>query len=95
MDTITEDGTFTLDLSGMVRNVSSELAQGFVVAVAKIESVLDATPGSMFGRWTDQDGTVYWDLVEVYSDLSLALKTARSRSELAIWDLAAQKEIRC
>lgn len=96
MDTITEDGTFTIDDKGVIHNIGQDFAAGFVVALGAITDALSAlAPGTMFGRWTDTDGTIYWDRVTILSDLDKALSLARAQHEIAIWDLAEAKEIRC
>jgi hypothetical protein len=44
------------------------------------------------GTWT-HDGTVYVDIVDVFSDRDEALAAARLRGEIAIWDAYASEEI--
>ena len=44
------------------------------------------------GTWA-HDGTVYVDLVEIFTDRDAALSVARDRGELAIWDAYAGAEI--
>jgi hypothetical protein len=44
------------------------------------------------GTW-QHDGTVYVDLVEIFTDRDAALAAARDRGEIAIWDAYAGAEI--
>lgn len=89
---ITEDGTYRVESIGFSTPV---LTDGYVVAVRPIKREADIpTTGTLFGRWTDTDGTVYWDEVEVIDSLIGAIAAAHYRNELAIWDLSTNQEIR-
>lgn len=89
---IIEDGTYRVETIGFS---IPELTTGYVVALQAIRREADIPNlGTLFGRWTDTDGTVYWDEVEVFEDETEALLTAASRGELAIWDIARGVEIR-
>lgn len=89
---ITEDGTYRVERIGFS---TPTLTDGYVVAIRPIKREADiVTEGTLFGRWTDEDGTIYWDEVEVIDGLSDALDAARFRGELAVWDLANNEEIR-
>lgn len=91
---ITEDGTFTIDETGTIRNAVEGIASGFVVALGKLADAATLNVGEMFGRWTDEDGTVYWDRVTILSDVREAVTMAKTLGELAIWDLSTNSEIR-
>jgi hypothetical protein len=89
---IIADGTYRVESIGFS---TPELTSGYVVATRPIKREADIpTEGTLFGRWTDEDGTVYWDEVEVFADETEALLMAANRGELAIWDLANETEIR-
>jgi hypothetical protein len=89
---ITEDGTYRVESIGFS---TPTLDSGYVVAVRPIKREADiVTEGALFGRWTDQDGTVYWDEVEIVPSLLTALQTAHLRSETAVWGIAEGKEYR-
>jgi hypothetical protein len=46
------------------------------------------------GSWTDKDtGDVHLDLCFLYEDKRTALEVASIRGELAIWDIAGNREI--
>lgn len=94
LNTIPEDGTFVLDETGTIQNAVEGIASGFVVALGKLADATALRAGEMFGRWTDVDGTVYWDRVTILADLSTAVSTAKKLGELAIWDLSTNSEIR-
>lgn len=70
-----------------------------VTAIQEIElwlgDVLSRTaePGHYVGVWSDGDLT-YLDVVEVLPERAVAVRTALSRGELCIFDLAAKAEIR-
>jgi hypothetical protein len=54
--------------------------------------VARATGADGVGTWR-HDGTVYVDLVDVFTDREAALAAARDRGEMAIWDAYASEEI--
>lgn len=89
---IINDGTYRVERIGYS---TPTLTDGYVVAVRPLQHESDiVTEGALFGRWTDTDGTVYWDEVEVIGNIWYALHAAYLRNELAIWDLAENKELR-
>lgn len=89
---IIEDGTYRVERIGFS---TPTLTDGYVVAIRPIKHEADiVTEGALFGRWTDADGTVYWDEVEVIGNVWYALMEARLRGELAIWDVARGIELR-
>lgn len=48
-----------------------------------------------YGVWVDSDtGKIYFDAVTHMNYKSYALSVARSRGEIAVWDIANSKEIR-
>lgn len=49
--------------------------------------------GTWFGAWVDGD-TVYLDVSEHVTDRETALRLGAERDQLAVWDVAAGKEIR-
>lgn len=50
------------------------------------------TPADTLGYWISQ-GTIYWDLGTVHTDIIPALEIARNRGERAIYDTANQAAI--
>lgn len=57
------------------------------------DAVLDGA--TAFGVWTDSEsGQVWYDRVEVVADRRHALELGAARGEIAIWDIAANDEIR-
>lgn len=48
---------------------------------------------SYVGRWTEYDGAVYYDVVDIEPECAVALSKARAGNQLAIWDIANAKEI--
>lgn len=56
--------------------------------VADVAHVVTARPaGLYFGAWRDDDGTLYLDVAQLFSDAdeAEALAAARARGELAVW----------
>lgn len=89
---ITADGTYRVENIGYS---TPELTSGYIVATRSIQREADLpTTGELFGRWTDEDGTVYWDAVEVIGNMWYALHAAYLRNEKAIWDIAENRELR-
>lgn len=89
---ITEDGTYRVERIGFS---TPTLDRGYVVAIRPLRREADiVTEGALFGRWTDEDGTVYWDEVEVVPSLVTALQSAYLRDEKAVWGLEEGKEYR-
>lgn len=81
---ITQDGTYRAETIGFS---TPELTTGYVVGVRSVQHESDVLPGDLFGRWTDEDGTVYWDEVAVIPGRGAALMAAAYRGEIAIWDV--------
>ena len=51
--------------------------------------------GHYVGVWTDSEtGKVYYDAVRFHVTRDSAMRAARHHGELAIWDMAADREIR-
>jgi hypothetical protein len=54
-----------------------------------------ATPAQFIGWWTDQETQALWvDGTSWHEGLTEALVIARDRNEIAIYDIANQKEVR-
>lgn len=88
---ITEDGTYRVESIGFSTPV---LDSGYVVAIRPLKREADiVTEGALFGRRTDEDGTVYWDEVEVLDSRQDALNAAHDRGELAIWDITRHESV--
>ncbi len=66
---------------------------GYVTFKSVVSALL--SDGYSVGGWLDTEtGKVYIEPIRIYQDLNAALKAAEHRGELAIYDLAEQKEIR-
>ena len=66
-----------------------------VDAFLSLHEALLSRPEYFAGVWTDSDtGLVYVDISRKVDDLYTALAIAESRGELAVWDVAENKEIR-
>lgn len=95
---VTEDGTYMVDAHGDLHRM--EYSTGYMVGVKSISwnfiRVVEEIPKlTLVGRWTDESsGIVYWDKVELVTNLLKAGNKARKRGELAIWDNFNGKEIR-
>lgn len=102
-----EDGT--LDTSGadlpvggyFVGGVGNPLVfNGFEEANAsgalrRLASFLEAQSAPYVGWWTDSDtGKVYVDGTDWYEGEFEAGKAARTRGEIAFWDIARERELR-
>lgn len=73
----------------------STAADYTIAAVAVVSRIpLDAGE-THIGSWLDTEtGTVWIDASEHYTDRAEALAVAADRGELAIWDIAANEEVR-
>ena len=79
------------------RKTASQLAQepGTFLNVAARNADLLAKPGMMLGAWLDTEtGDTYVEVSEVFARPSDAIRVARARGELAIFDLYSKQEIR-
>lgn len=47
-----------------------------------------------YGAWWDRETGFYFDAVDIYNDLIVATEAAKSRGELALYDLNTNTEIR-
>lgn len=81
---------------------------GFLVSLAGTETVCTPDPGQVaawvaatlprltdgvyLGAWR-HDGRVYLDLSEVIPDRETALRVARERAQLAVWDATNEREV--
>lgn len=50
-------------------------------------------PDRYLGIWVDHNGMAFLDVSERINGRAMAERLGRARNQLAIWDLAAQKEI--
>jgi hypothetical protein len=73
---------------------SLELRPGNVIDdVEKIAEWLDNNYSVSYGSWVD-DGVYYFDAIDIYNSLDVALEVARENKQLAIWSLSNESEIR-
>jgi hypothetical protein len=67
----------------------------WVASIATTWEDLEDDSGVIFGVWTDTDtGQVYYDRVAFIEDLEYAIELGRTNEQIAIWDIANNKEIR-
>lgn len=71
-------------------------AADYLLAAIGLQNVVPMDAESVYlGTWIDTDtDTVYFDVSEHFTDRTEAMRVARLRGELAIWDIANGKEIR-
>jgi hypothetical protein len=72
--------------------VEQDDKEAFDVVVDKMIAWCRETEVAYFGTWV-HDGLIYVDGVEVFASKEFALGVAYARGELAIYDIAAGKEI--
>lgn len=62
---------------------------------SQVDNFVDMVPAAFVGWWTDADtGKFYLDGSDLFSCVHCALEAAESRGELAIYDIANDREIR-
>lgn len=82
--------SLVLDPSSPTDTVAREIAQ-WVHAHADAIATADSV-----GWWTDTvDGRVHVDASDIVADRDEALAIGRARGEIALWDIAADTELRC
>lgn len=88
----------SLPRSGYVvgqRGISGDLDVVAIAAWVERELPRVMSEGNYFGAWRDSEtGTIYLDVVKIFHEFVPACRDADKRGELAIWDLAGQREIR-
>jgi len=94
------DGTYTLGGAGHLQYVwvPAEQTTGYWAAYTQGEYDIEAEYGNMsffVGKWTDPEtNTVHIDGTCWFDDLREAEGFGRMHDQIAIWDIAAGKEIR-
>lgn len=73
---------YVVGLKNLFEGVNPSL-EGSALRMAEIALESDA---DAFGGWLSEDGVYYVDLSTTTDNLDTALKQARERNELAIWD---------
>lgn len=88
-----EDGTYLKDSTGAWLPVVQ--STGYYVAVRPLDSInAELHTNEYLGVWTDPStGILYLDATKHWDDFNLALFFAEAGGELAIWDIAASKEV--
>lgn len=76
--------------------LAGSYAADYTIAAINIISRIPVGAGEThIGSWLDREtGTVWIDASEHYADRTEALRVAVDRGELAIWDIAANEEVR-
>lgn len=85
----------TMDLHTDSHSGIVDMYQKFKELWHKYEMELDEIPfpsGLGVGTWIHDD-KIYFDLVQRIYNLDVAMRVARERGEIAIWDCENQKEI--
>jgi hypothetical protein len=94
-------------LTGEFEDYGSKWGYGYVVAEGKygaitypgfhvqaqelMDNVSKQHPQRLIGVWTDDAGFTNIDPADHYSDYDTAIRIAKERGELFIWDLGEQK----
>lgn len=86
-------------VGGLVPSVTLHKDSNAVAYALTADSFRNRIPvnldGAYLGTWIDTDtDTVYFDASEHFTNRTEAMRVARLRGELAIWDIANGEEIR-
>lgn len=77
---------------GGLKTVTAEIGDALNQAETIAERLGESGAAQTLGSW-ENDGTVYFDLGDTWDNEADALRVARRRGELAIWDSWASREI--
>lgn len=96
-----QDGGCTVNRGGVPVDTSTGYVVGGVVPTLvtddfwKLVYWVDANPADYYGGWLDSETELaHYDVVSFVADLHDAIKLGTDRGEIAIWDCAANDEIR-
>lgn len=89
----TYNGGYTIPLAdvlgrfvvGGLKTVTAKIGDALNQAEAIAESLGESGAAQTLGSWAN-DGTIYFDLGDTWDDEADAVRVARERGELAIWD---------
>lgn len=96
----TYNGGYTIPLSDMLgryvvgglKTVTARVADALNQAESIAERLGESGAAQTLGSW-ESDGTIYYDLGDTWDSEADAMRVARRRGELAIWDSWANREI--
>ena len=77
---------------GGLRTVTAEIGDALDQAETIAERLGESGAAQTLGSW-ENDGTIYYDLGDTWDSRADAMRVARRRGELAIWDSWANREI--
>ena len=96
----TYNGGYTIPLAdvlgryvvGGLKTVTAKIGDALNQAEAIAERLGESGAAQTLGSWA-HDGTVYYDLGDTWDSEADAMRVARERGELAIWDSWANREV--
>ena len=96
----TYNGGYTIPLAdalgryvvGGLKTVTAKIGDALNQAEAIAERLGESGAAQTLGSWA-HDGTVYYDLGDTWDSEADAMRVARDRGELAIWDSWANREV--
>lgn len=96
----TYNGGYTIPLAdvlgryvvGGLKTVTAKIGDALNQAEAIAERLGESGAAQTLGSW-ENDGTIYYDLGDTWDSEADAMRVARERGELAIWDSWAHCEV--
>ena len=77
---------------GGLKTVTAKIGDALNQAEAIAERLGESGAAQTLGSWAN-DGTIYYDLGDTWDNEADAMRVARQRGELAIWDSWANREV--
>lgn len=96
----TYNGGYTIPLTntlgrfvvGGLKTVTAKIGDALNQAESIAERLGESGAAQTLGSWAN-DGTIYYDLGDTWDSEADAMRVAKERGELAIWDSWANREI--
>lgn len=96
----TYNGGYTIPLAdvlgryvvGGLKTVTAKIGDALNQAEAIAERLGESGAAQTLGSW-ENDGTIYYDLGDTWDSETDAMRVAKERGELAIWDSWANREV--
>ena len=96
----TYNGGYTIPLAdvlgryvvGGLKTVTARMADALNQAESIAERLGESGAAQTLGSWAN-DGTIYYDLGDTWDSEADAMRVARERGELAIWDSWSNREV--